>query len=169
MVPRAWAAKCRVARWEAAGTGGLRVHERACALRQAAASSDEVVLRANWAQWLDNVFVLQLDTAVAAAAAAGVSTRDVEDALAQGAARPWSPEMVSTIRRQFQRKASVLLDPLPPGFAERSMGSHLERWPVAPFPRVRARRALVVLHRLRNSVPPRVLVALLSQESGFVR
>ena len=159
--PRSWAAKCRVARWEAARTGGLQVVDRARALRQLAVSSGEPALRASWAHWLDNVFVLQLDSAVAAAAAAGVRTRDVESTIAQDAPRPWSPEVLATIRRQFQRKAAVLLDPLPPGYAERTMRRRLDRWSIVPFPCVRARRALAVLHRLRNVVPPRVLAALL--------
>ena len=101
MRTRQIAAKLRVAHLEAASSGGLNVHRLAAALRDLRRRSDEVALSAAWGDWLDRLFLLQLDDAVQEARARGVTPHRIETHLVgEAAQRPLTPQQAGLVKRR---------------------------------------------------------------------
>ena len=156
------AAKLRVLRYENMRHGGIRVKERARSLRQAISSTDQLVRRATWAEWLDRNPLLVLWDNLVALDQSGISLRVVEDVIGKGKDRPFNPALQARVRRQLQSTIATLLRAREPYNAEHRMRHKLARWRLPLLPRISATRALDRLSLLSRCAPPRIRAAVLS-------
>lgn len=153
-----WAARLRVARWEAL-PGGLDSRGHARRLRLARARSEQVARIGSWPRWFDGAYALNLEAAVHRYAGMGVTPRSLEDSVAGDVPRPWTLSVHQRVRAGFQRAARDALPLAAEGMMHARIERKLTRWDVDGFPRVRVRRFLRILPRIASSCPPRVAAA----------
>ena len=164
MRSRRLAAQFRVAHLEARSSGGLRVQERARALRQALRTTDNLVVAVDWQEWFSRGFLLQLDATVAECAGLGITLRTVEDRVLSTAetprvCHPLPRRDADKLRRNFQKTVQLMLPRRTDAELERRLRHKFDRWRVDVWPRVRATNGLAFLRALRTRVPPRAWAA----------
>jgi len=154
-----WAAKLRVARWEDAASGGLRVRERASQLRTAVQSSECLRTAGEWANWFRTGFVVNLAEAILESKAHGVDTFSVLAKAVGSPNGPWTQPQWQQARNRFQKSAYKLLIKLPEAGIEERLRHKLDRWDTGDFGRVKVARARKMLKWLGKEVPPRIWAA----------
>ena len=97
------AIRFRVATRENAKNGGLHVATRAARLLEVLRTCGYWPRLARWSDWIQSSALISLDEAVAACSAKGVTTHNVEDAIAGDAERPWTVDVHRKVQRQWQR------------------------------------------------------------------
>ena len=105
----ALAAKVRAATFENNAHGGLRVRERAQALSRAISSSDKLVRRAMWHQWISQNPLFVLQRALQHVSQRGLTPRSVMTDIAGQASRPWNQPTLRRIRARFQSTLAARL------------------------------------------------------------
>ena len=161
----ALAAKSRVYHFEALADGGLRVRERAAALRRTRERSDMSLGRlGQWQEWWEGAFLLRLDSAHRQLQRDGHGPRDIRSATLAHARGQRSEEadpeaLERLIRRQWQRTCVRLLEPSRAADLRRFLCRRLRRWECGTPAEGLAQRAMTVLPRLAQHVAPRVLAA----------
>ena len=155
------AAQLRVLHLEASASGGLRVRERAAALRNSMQRTTRIAEAGTWADWFRRSFLLQLADNAQHCRHAGITPRAVEAELLTGERgqlppRPWTMAQSKKIRSSFQRTVVAMLPRKTPVLLEPRIRHKLERWAVPQFPRVRVANAVAFLKALRGRAPPRV-------------
>ena len=153
-----------VHQFEAHTTGGLRVASRAAALDEALRRTDNLVLKAAWADWFGRSFLQQLDDAATVCASLGITRDAVEHRIlpkSSGgrAQQPRPPAQAQRLRQQFQRTVQQMLPQPSDAELEQRARHKMERWRVDVFPRIRAINAVAFLKTLRGKVPPRAWAA----------
>ena len=124
----ALAAKCRVYRWEADASGGLRIARRRRTLQEKIAASGRVVQLGTWSGWYENNFILNFDAAHSSlescAVAAGLSVAR----LVKGSSAEPAP------RSQWQWRCRQLLTRPSQACTTRELSRSLSRLPLPPAP-----------------------------------
>jgi hypothetical protein len=155
------AARFRLACCESVSSGGLQVVARAAALRRLGETTDFAVRAGCWHNWISTSYIFQLDAAVDIFRRRGITQVTIENNISEDAMRPFTQSTWLRIRRGFQKAAAHIIASPDVAALETRLRLRLERWAIPEFPRIRAARALVVLNRLRNLAPPRVVAAII--------
>jgi hypothetical protein len=158
----AFAAQVRVATWEAATAGGLRVKERARTLRELFNNADYIGRRRAWPNWYANSHILTLENAVSKFEALGTPVNALINDLAGGERQPWSENRTNSIKRHFQQAALRVILMARQPHAEDRIRHKQSRWKLQGLPGANARRVLRRLDLLKSLVTPRVSAAVLS-------
>ena len=105
-----------------------------------------------WRTWFASGFCQKIADAVSELRGWGVSSEDI---------RAWQCANLTRPHYSLQKSVVDFLRSRQPRFPEVRMRRKLERWDIPLFPRLRGHRAVAILCRLANLVPPRVSAAVL--------
>ena len=148
-----FAAKLRVHRWEAVGTGGLQIDKRARSLRQRIARMDCLFRAARLRDWFDRSPILRLaDTRCKAGDIAAQRGPSLQAHFRDSSGNP-------TEKKAWQKRALLLYSSPDKLKVDILMRRKLDAWRAATLPGHRVKRARGRLSMLGKSAPPRVWAA----------
>ena len=156
----ALAAKLRVATYENAANGGLRVAHKARELQEWLVQSPHLDRIHLWASWFARAFVVQLHNTVLHYCEMGHAPQAIQNRIAQDKPRrDWDDALRNKVRKTFQRAARACL----PSTSEQRLYDRLRyklnRWRLPTFPNITTTRAQKVLSLLPSCLPPRAMAA----------